>query len=508
MKGRRFSCLVLSFLLILTIAPFSVRAIDYDQALTAMEAPYAGYSSTEELDEFVRTRKKLSQFDYYGQQCISYAWIRAKEKLFGNPVNLTGGKSSGNGKDVAHNFVAYGFTEESPRQLYANGNLYYMTAYENDYGEHIQSNCMVCFDANSNRTNSEYGHIVFVEEVTIQNGVKYVYFTEGGPGFFTWEVKKLTFDQFYNSGRGYTGTVCFTKMPVEEGAYTMTAQCAPNHRVDIDGQKQENETRIHLWNAHGGKTQTFTFIPYPDGSYRIETAFGKCLDVKGGEAYSKTAVQQYERNDTLSQKWYLTDAGDGFYYISSALDRTLLLDVTGGEAKNGTKLQIYCANQTASQKWKLTPEAVQLDHIQVRPGWFTLQNAESKRMLNVWGNGCVNGTNITVWEADGTSGEAFRANVYRENIYLVPQCAYSSAVNVNGFKGSLSRNVDVWTQTRHDSQLWKIEPCSEGFILRCVETPDYVLAETGKENGNNVCLMRYCENDRSQIWITDMFSTQ
>lgn len=508
-KIKRFTCWILSFILILCVAPFSVSAKNYDKALEAMEKPYVGYSSIEELNEYVKAKKKLSQFDYYGQQCVSYAWIRAKEKLFASSVNITGGKSSGNGKEVAKNFVSYGFTEENPRQLYAKGNVYYLTAYVDDGGAHIQSNSMVCFEAASNLTdNTEYGHIVFVEEVAVCDGVKYVYYTEGGTGFSSWEVKKMTFEQFYNHGKGYAGTVCFTKVPVEEGAYTLTAQCAPRLRADIDNQRQENETKIHLWEAHGGKTQTFTFIPYPDGSYRIETAYGKCLDVKGGEAVSGTVVQQYERNETLAQKWYLSDAGEGFFYIESALDRTLLLDAMGGEAKNGTGLQIYTTNQTAAQKWKLTPDSAQLENIQVRMGWFTLQNAESGKMLNVWQNGCADGTNLTIWEPDGTSGEAFKANVYQGNIYLVPQCAYSSAINVRGYKGNSNRNVDVWTQTKHDSQLWQIEACNGGFVLRCVEDPDYVLTENGTENGNNVCLKHYRADDKSQIWVTEMFSAQ
>lgn len=178
-----------------------------NKQIDAMPTPYKGYSSIADLDAKVE-RGSLSQFNYSGLECVTYAILRMKEKLLGKDLRL--GVSTGNGKEVADYFIRAGFgvngSRSGERLTAKDGQKYGVVAYTNDGGRNITSNSWVCFNSTSS---PEEGHVVYVEEVAEINGVKYVYYTEGGGGYKSWPVKKKTFDAFYNNWPGYTGTVVF-----------------------------------------------------------------------------------------------------------------------------------------------------------------------------------------------------------------------------------------------------------------------------------------------------------
>lgn len=355
---RRWISCMLILLVLLPLTTISVYAANYDNELNSLGRPYVGYSSIDELDQLVVSKKNLSSFTYRNQQCVTYAFIRAKEKLFGTQLTLADNQSSGEAaKNVAKTFLGYGYSESNPHMLTANGYSYYMVAHVDDGGEHIQSNSMVCFDASSNLTsNQKYGHIVFVEEVAVRNGVKYVYYTEGGTGFSSWPVKRMTFDKFYNNGKGYTGSITFQKI-IEPGAYMLSPACAPNSCLDVADWGSDNETNIQLWEKTGSDNQLFELVPQTDGSYKIVSVYAKKpLDVYRGEVLDEQNVQIYGDNgtDAANQKWWLEEYEDGYYTITSALSDSMRLDVSAGLEDNGTNIQIYTANDSGAQRWKLT----------------------------------------------------------------------------------------------------------------------------------------------------------
>ena len=82
---------------------------------------------------------------------------------------------------------------------------------------------------------------------------------------------------------------------------------------------------------------------------------GKMLDVTSGGKVSGTNVQQWAQTSTAAnQRWIITPAGDGYYYIRPYVDFGLCLDVYGGKTANSTNVQLYMLRYTDNQKWKLT----------------------------------------------------------------------------------------------------------------------------------------------------------
>lgn len=319
MRKRLFSC-VMALLVIVTLVPVNCSAAeDHSNDVNNLSGPYVGYSSIDDLEAKYLSGTSLTSLNFSYEQCVTYAWYRMKEKLFGYNVDtgLSGG--TGDGKDVARSFVNQGYGEygTSPyRTLYAkNGTAYRVTAYTNDGGSHIVSNSFVCFNHESNHTsNVAYGHVVFVEEVVVINGVKYVYYTEGGAGYTKWEPRRQTFAEFYNNGNGYTGTVTFTLACEHDTNYTSKGRCGKcgawlpfkDYGVSFDGVTLKRG----YYKVPKGKTAYMRVHPYKASNSDI----GELLfTLKSGESVE---VERVIVNG-LDNRWYKVSYKGNTGYIFS-----------------------------------------------------------------------------------------------------------------------------------------------------------------------------------------------
>ncbi len=80
-------------------------------------------------------------------------------------------------------------------------------------------------------------------------------------------------------------------------------------------------------------------------------ATNHCIDTANNGTSNGTRIQSYVCNSTDGQRFYLENAGDGYYYIKHKTSNKCL-DVSNGQTANGTKIQLYTCNNTTSQKWK------------------------------------------------------------------------------------------------------------------------------------------------------------
>lgn len=144
----------------------------------------------------------------YKHQCVSYVYNRLREKHA-----FTTGLFSMN---LAKNGVTHAkdYLKKNPSGIIKcnNGMTITIRTYENDQGANIVPNSWVSFkyaDA------SAAGHIVYVEDVQWINGIKYIYYSEGGSGFRKANtdgvMKKEELSKFirmYGEGN-YMGTITF-----------------------------------------------------------------------------------------------------------------------------------------------------------------------------------------------------------------------------------------------------------------------------------------------------------
>lgn len=141
--------------------------------------------------------------------------------------------------------------------------------------------------------------------------------------------------------------------------------------------------------------------------------------------------------------------------------------------------------------------------------YYNLTNSKSGKLLNVYGSKSASNTNVTVYQKDGTSGQAFKlisngTKTYNGKTYtkyiIVSKCASACALNVYGTTAKNSSNVNIWKKSGNTTQDWIFEAVNGGYIIRSANNPNYVLTASGTKNSANVQLSTYSSGNTYQIW--------
>lgn len=144
----------------------------------------------------------------------------------------------------------------------------------------------------------------------------------------------------------------------------------------------------------------------------------------------------------------------------------------------------------------------------------TIKNYQSGKMLNVVGNSSASGTNVTVYQQDGTTGQNFKLVAHGGTKYfggspyqkyvIEAQCAPACGLNVYGSTSVSGNNVNLWTKSGNDTQDWILQPSPYGgagyYIIRSANNTSCVLTEAGTTNGSNVKIATYQSGNKNQIW--------
>lgn len=116
---------------------------------------------------------------------------------------------------------------------------------------------------------------------------------------------------------------------------------------------------IVLQSLTGDLSQRWRPIHNKDGSKTLINAkSGLALDVPGGSAKSGTALQTYQPNGTISQKFTMSQVGGNYapsfvapVYLSAGTNKNLAVDCVNGGTANNTRVQTYSKNLSKAQLW-------------------------------------------------------------------------------------------------------------------------------------------------------------
>lgn len=136
-----------------------------------------------------------------------------------------------------------------------------------------------------------------------------------------------------------------------------------------------------------------------DGYYEISSALGKdlVLDVEGGTFSNGANVQIDKSKETNGQKFHIVWNGSG--YVITAGRSDYALDAKHGGTTNGTNVWLYKTNGTKSQVWT----AVIADG-----GGVVFKSSLSGLALDVKGGAATGGTNVQLYKPNGTASQAWR----------------------------------------------------------------------------------------------------
>ncbi len=143
---------------------------------------------------------------------------------------------------------------------------------------------------------------------------------------------------------------------------------------------------------------------------------------------------------------------------------------------------------------------------------YTLKNASSGFMMNVYAGKDANGTKVTTWEYDGTTDQRIYLQHQGNDKYLLKFNASGAGRVIDVNRGaSLSApidehdKIDIWTADDHEAQLVYVNFAGNGaYTLELSSKPGYVIsasnASAAGTNGTQLELLRYTGADY-QKWI-------
>lgn len=127
----------------------------------------------------------------------------------------------------------------------------------------------------------------------------------------------------------------------------------------------------------------------------IAQCSGKALDIASGSTADGARAVQWTAGDDLSQRWKLTDMGQGYFKLQ-AMHSGLVLDVAWGSKDDGASVQQARDNGSCAQRWKIDPTG---------DGTYKLASQCSGKMLDVSGASTADGASVQQWADNGTAAQ-------------------------------------------------------------------------------------------------------
>ena len=124
----------------------------------------------------------------------------------------------------------------------------------------------------------------------------------------------------------------------------------------------------------------------------------KALDVYSASTADGAALDIWDINGTVAQKWKVTANGDGTYTLVNP-NANKALDVYHSSTTDGAAVDIWDVNGTGAQKWQINSNS---------DGTYTLVNPESNKALDVYSASTADGGKIDIWDINGTVAQKWK----------------------------------------------------------------------------------------------------
>lgn len=254
---------------------------------------------------------------------------------------------------------------------------------------------------------------------------------------------------------------------------------------------------------------TPTAATFPNGScFRFKNVnSGLYMQVENAAAENNANVQQWgAADDATHDIWKLIGAGDGYYYIVSAVGDggTFMLDVAGKKTDNGTNIDIYKYNGGTNQQFIFT---------QNEDGSYKIRTkvSDGNSAVEVASGSVESGGNVQQWEINGASCQDWilepasnpGAIMDTKVIYEFTNVNSGMVMEIAGGKMEAGSNVQQWGANGYDCQKWQLEP-SDGweyyYYIHSVSDPNYALCVDGSENGGNISIEKFDANNKNMLF--------
>ena len=198
--------------------------------------------------------------------------------------------------------------------------------------------------------------------------------------------------------------------------------------------------------------------------------------------------------------WRILPTDKGYAVMSANAD--LALDLCNGSTANGTNIWVYDQNGTNAQKWMFT-EATMDDALPVNTKVIIRSKADTSKMIEVKDGASNAGATIQLYDERQNTSQVFTIEKYGQ-YYRIVNMASGNVIDI--YNGSKDANTKAWSYTWNASsaQQYTIESTGDGdgsFYIRNINSWLYLTAKS-TSNGAQIVQAEKSGNNR-QKWYFD-----
>lgn len=265
-----------------------------------------------------------------------------------------------------------------------------------------------------------------------------------------------------------------------------------SRRVATQGDHGTEGTNVESDASANVLGQYWRTVSLGGSEYRFVSLKGGAL---GYDAATERANVRIVGKDSDDARWTLVKNDDGSYSLAPAADRSLRLDVSGAGSDNGTNLQVWDDNGTKAQRFSL--QQAQL----VENGTYAIESGLSYPLvLDVSCGSSDDGANVQLWSTNGSAAQHFRVTLNQDGTYSIVNAATGKSLDITGASRRSGANLQMYEVNGTDAQKWTILPGEGGLKIRSIASGlDLDAAGGVAAKGTNV--QQYYGNDtKAQLW--------
>ena len=284
------------------------------------------------------------------------------------------------------------------------------------------------------------------------------------------------------------------------GNCAIVSALSSRYVLGTQGAKKTNGTRINLYAASGGKSQSWKLSAItpalPNGYYTLSNAGSKkMLEVCCG-SYSKGAnVWQYTESGELAQVFRLVYSEETGYYTILCAASGKALDVAYGLTYDGVNVQQYTPNGKPVQMWALTKGS---------DGKIIIRSAINGKALDIADASTADGANVHLWKTNGTKSQKWIAeakeNWIPDGTYYIANAKNPSYVlDVKNASKAKGANIQLCSMNGGAAQHFIIKSAGNGaYTIQNASSKLYADAAKAKSGAN------VSQTASKELWIPDL----
>ncbi len=224
----------------------------------------------------------------------------------------------------------------------------------------------------------------------VDSSAKYISFIFGGPNSGTINTTIKNIPSFIGS----TATVKIEKIDwvnkdtVSNGPITLSTSnySIVNGQISVALTGCNNSSGYRIYITPGTQSGILSGSTYK----LINRNSKKVLDVSGSSIANGGDVLQWTDNGGNSQKWVVTNMGNGYKFVN--VNSGKALDVYNSGTSDGTDVIQWTDNGQNNQRWNL---------IDLGNGYYNVVNINSSKLLDVDNSSLADGGNVLQWSSNG-----------------------------------------------------------------------------------------------------------